>query len=66
MRHSYLQYTQLAMNNSNYIVFSQPSLSTEIKYNGGRDRIVVGTVIKSKIGDLEEEVRADSSIRTRK
>ena len=33
---------------------------------GRGDKIVVGTVVKAKIGDLEEEVRAGSSRRTRK
>ena len=33
---------------------------------GGGNKIVVGTVVKSKIGELEEEVRAGSSGRMRK
>ena len=32
----------------------------------GGENIVVGKVVKSKIGELEEEVRAGSSRRTRK
>ena len=33
---------------------------------GRRNKIVVGTVVKSKISELEEEVRAGSSRRMRK
>ena len=43
-----------------------PSLPTERKLKGRRNKTVVGTVVKSKIGELEEEVRAGNSRRTRK
>ena len=33
---------------------------------GRGDKIVVGTVVKARIGELEEEVRAGSSRRMRK
>ena len=47
------------MTTSNFIASSQASLPTQQKYRGGGgDKIVVGTVVKAKIGELEEEVRA--------
>ena len=45
------------MTNSNSIVSSQGPLPTEQKSNGKGNKIVVGTVVKAKIGELEEEVR---------
>ena len=51
---------------SNYIVSSQASLPTDQKLKGRGNKIVVGTVVKVKIGELKEEVRASSSIRMRK
>ena len=54
------------MTNSNSIVSSQGPLPTEQKLKGWGNKILVGTVLKAKIGELEEEVRADSSRRTRK
>ena len=54
------------MTTSNYIVYSQGPLPTELKSKGRGRKIVVGTVVKAKIGKLEEEVRVGSSRRTRK
>ena len=45
---------------SNYIASSQLPLPTEQEFKGRENKIVVGTVVKSKIGELEEEVRAGS------
>ena len=53
------------MTTSNSIVSSQASLPTERKSKGRGNKIVEGTVVKAKIGDLEEEVRSVSSRRTR-
>ena len=65
-RRSYQQYTRLTMTTSNSIVSYQDSLPTELKLKVRGNKIVVGTVVKAKIGELEEEVRAGSSRRTRK
>ena len=46
------------MTTSNYIVSSQATLTTQKKLKGRGNNIVVGTVVKAKIGELEEEVRA--------
>ena len=54
------------MTTSNYIVYSQASLPIQQKLKGRGNKIVVETVVKSKIGELEEEVRAGDSIRMRK
>ena len=54
------------MNTSNSIVSSQDTLPTERKLKGRGDKIVEGTVVKSRIGELEEEVRAGNSISMRK
>ena len=54
------------MTTSTFIVSYQSSLPTHRKLKGRGNKIVVGTVIKSKIGELEEEVRAGSSRRMRK
>ena len=54
------------MTNSNYIVSSQGPLPTEQKLKGRGNKIVVGTVVKAKIGKLEEEVRVVISRRMRK
>ena len=43
------------------IVSSQAPLPTEQKLKGRGDNILEGTVVKAKIGELEEEVRASSS-----
>ena len=54
------------MPTSKYFVTSQAPLLTERKSKVREEKIVEGTVVKSKIGELEEEVRAGSSIRVRK
>ena len=54
------------MPTSNYIVSFKAPLPTEKKPKGRGDKIVVGTVVKANIGELEEEVRAGNSRRTRK
>ena len=65
-RCSYRRCSQLTMTTSNYIVYSQASLPIQQKLKGRGNKIVVETVVKSKIGELEEEVRAGDSIRMRK
>ena len=54
------------MNRYKYIISSQASLPTQQKLKGGGNKIVVGTVVKSKMCELEEEVRAGSSRSVRK
>ena len=54
------------MTTSNSIVSSQSPLPTERKLKGRGNKIMEGTVVKAKIGELEEEVRAGNSIRMRK
>ena len=54
------------MTTSNSIVSYQVTLSTERKLKGRGNKIVVGTVVKEKIGELEDEVRVGSSRRMRK
>ena len=54
------------MTTSISIVSSQGPLPIEQKLKGRGNKIVVGKVVKAKIGELEEEVRAGSSIGTRK
>ena len=54
------------MTNSNSIVSSQGPLPTERKSKGRGNKIVVGTVVKAKIGELEEELRVGSVRRMRK
>ena len=54
------------MTTSNSIVSSQGPLPTERKLKGRGNKIVVGTVVKAKIGELEEEVRVCISRRMRK
>ena len=54
------------MTTSNSIVYSQAPLPTHRTLKGRGDKIVVGAVVKDKIGELEEEVRAVSFIRMRK
>ena len=54
------------MTNSNSIVSFQGTLPTERKSKGRGNNIVVGIVVKAKIGELEEEVRVGSSRRMRK
>ena len=51
------------MTRSNYIFSSQASLPTQLKSKGRGNNIVVGMVVKAKICELEEEVRAGSSRR---
>ena len=63
---SYRRYTQLIITTSNYIVSYQASLPTEQKLKGRGDNAVVGTVVKAKICELEEEVRAGNSRRMSK
>ena len=63
---SYRRYTQLTITASNSIVSSQASLPTEREPKGRGNKIMVGTVVKAKIGELEEEVRAGNSIRMSK
>ena len=58
--------TERNMPTSNYIVYSQTTLPTEQKQMGRGNNIVEGTVVKAKIGDLEEEVRAGNSRRMSK
>ena len=65
-RRSYQQYTQLTMTISNSIFSYQASLPTERKLKVRGNKIVVGAVVRAKIGELEEEVRAGSSRRMRK
>ena len=48
------------MNTSNFIVSSQDPFSTQQKSRGRGNKIVAGTVVKTKIGELEEEVMACS------
>ena len=54
------------MTNSNSSVSSRAPLPTERKPKGRGNQIVVGIVVKSKIGKMEEEVRAGNSRRMRK
>ena len=54
------------MTTSNSIVYYQVPLPTERKLKGRGNKIVVGTVVKAKIGELEEEVRVGSARRMRK
>ena len=65
-RNSYQRYTQLTMTTSISIFSSQASLPTQQKSKGRGNNIVVGAVVKSKIGELEEEVRAGNSRRASK
>ena len=62
----YRQNNERTMNTSNSIVSSQGPLPTERKLKGRGENIVVGTVVKAKIGKLEEELRVGSSRRVRK
>ena len=55
-----LSSNQLTVNTSNLIVSSKDSLPIQQKLRGRGNKIMVGTVVKSKIGQLEEEVRSDS------
>ena len=61
----YQRYTELTMTTSNSIVSSQAHLPTEQKRKGRGDKIVEGALVKSKIGELDEEVRAGNSRRVR-
>ena len=54
------------MTTSNSIVSSQGPLPTDRKSKVRGDNIVVGTIVKAKIGELEEEVRVGSSRRMSK
>ena len=54
------------MTTSKSIVSSQGPLPTERISKGRGNKIVVGTAIKAKIGELEEEVRVGSTRRMRK
>ena len=54
------------MTTSNSIVSSQGPLPIEQELKGRGNKIVVGTVVKAKIGELEEEVRVGSLISMRK
>ena len=54
------------MTTSKSIFYYQASFPTQKKLKGSGNKIVVGTVVKSKIGELEEEVRAGSSRSMRK
>ena len=58
--------TAITMTASNSFVSYQSPLPTERKLKGRGNKIVVGRVVKAKIGELEEEVRVGSSIRMRK
>ena len=66
LRRSYRRYTQHTMPTSKSIVSSQAPLPTERKAKGRGDKIVEGAVVKAKIGELKEEVRADNSRNMRK
>ena len=63
---SYQRYAQLTITTSNYIVSYEASLPTQQKLKGVGNKIVVGTVVKSKIGELQDEVRAGSLIKVGK
>ena len=54
------------MTTSNSIVSYQGPLPIELKLKGRGEKIVVGTVVMAKIGEVEEEVRVGSSRRMRK
>ena len=54
------------MTTSNYIVSYQAPLPIEQKSKGGGNKIVEGTILKGKIGELEEEVMTGNSIRMSK
>ena len=54
------------MTTLNPIVSSQASIPTERKSKGRGGNIVVGAVVKSKIGQFEEELMAGNSRRMRK
>ena len=54
------------MTTSKPIVSSQVYLPIQRKSKDRGNKIVVGTVVKSKISELEEEVRAGTSRSTRK
>ena len=51
------------MTTSNYIAYSQAYRPTQRKTRGRGNKIVVGTVVKSKIGELEKEEREGISRR---
>ena len=59
-------YAQLTMNTSIFTTYYQYSPHTQINLIGGGGNIVVGTVVKAKIGELEEEVREGFSRRMKK
>ena len=65
-RRSFQKYAKLTITTSNFIVSSRYSRPTQQKLRVGGNNIMVGVVVKSKIGYLEEEVRADSLRRMRK
>ena len=65
-RSSYQKQNQLTITNSNFIVSYQALIPSQKKLRGGGNNIVVGTVVKYKIGELEEEVKLGSYIRIRK
>ena len=54
------------MTTSKYIVSSLYSFPTQQKLKGRGDKIVVGLLVKSKIAELEEELRVGISRRTSK
>ena len=54
------------MTTSDSIVSSQGPLPIERKLKGRGNKIVVGTLVKAKIGELEEEVRVGSGTSMRK
>ena len=66
LRRSYLQYTQNNITASNPIVSYRDSLPTDLKLKDRGNKIMMGMVVKAKIGKLEEEVRADNSRMIRK
>ena len=65
-KRSFRGYTKLAMTTSNYMVSSQAPIPTERKLEVRKNKIVEGAVVKDKIGELEEEVRAGNSRRIKK
>ena len=66
LRRSYLQYTQINITASNSIFSYRDSLPTDLKLKDRGNKIMMGMVVKAKIGKLEEEVRADNSRMIRK
>ena len=60
------KYTKINMDNPFFTVSSQSSPHTQQKYREGGNKIVVGTVVKAMICELEEEEREGFSRGIRK